>query len=1395
MKRILQLVLAILVLFTPYAQGQTIFSEDFDGVGGPTAGGAGTYSFPAGWLLRNVDNGTPATSVAYVNEAWERREDFSFNVADSTAFSTSWTVPATTSNDWMWTPLIGPLPAGAVLKWNAVTYDASYRDGYEVRIMTAPNTPTGGTGVIGNQITNSTVLFSTGAENTTWTPRQVSLNAYAGQSVYIAFRNNSFDKFLLLIDDVSVEVVITDDVQIVSSLQSEYTLTPVSQVPAGGIALGSTVRNNGTNAASNVVLTANVYNSASTLVHTASSAATPLAAGATVNLTLTGFVPTVADIYTVAYDVTMAATDQVPANSVDTTFVNITDAIYARDNGTVVQALGIGSGNGGYLGQDFMIENTATVGSIQIYYTQGFTGERLGAVIWDMSGGVPNAIVATTDTLTYIDNAAGLYTLPINGGNVTLAPGRYAFTAIEFDSTVSIGLTTDIYTPNRTWVDWPTNPLTGWANNEDFGASFERAYVIRPVICPTIAPNLTTAPATCLAADGTAAVAPTGGEAPYTYEWTTGSTDSTVTGAAGAYTVTITDNLGCEATVTATIATNTVALTSTTSATQSTCTAVDGSVSVTATNGNSPYSYLWSNGATTSTVSNLADGTYTVTLEDANGCSGTNTATVTVNTVTLTSTTTSTDATCLAADGSASVTVTNGTSPYDYLWSNGEITATIANEIAGTYTVTVTDDNGCSGTNSATVNSNVVALTSTVSSTNATCTAADGSATVTVTNGTSPFDYDWSNGASTSTNAGLTAGTYNVTLSDDNGCTGTTSVTVNSNAVALTSTVSSTNASCSAADGTASVTVTNGTTPYDYDWSNGGSTATITSLAAGTYTVTLTDDNGCTGTNSVTVSTNGIVLTSTTSSTDATCTAADGSATVTVTNGASPYEYDWSNGATTATNANLAAGTYTVTLTDDNGCTGTTSVTVSSNAVALTSTTSSTNAICTAANGSATVTITNGTSPYDYDWSNGASTATASNLAANTYNVTLTDDNGCTGTASVTVVADVVTLSGNASATPATCSATDGTATAAGASGTAPYSYEWSNNETTATITGLAPGTYNVTITDDNGCTGTDAAVVTTNQVALTLATSSTETACSANTGSATVDNVTNGTSPYEYDWSNSETTASVTGLAAGSYQVTVTDDNGCSATADFTIGTVAGPTGTATATNAACNGGTDGDVDLTVSGGTSPFTYSWDNSATSQNLTDVAVGTYNVTITDDNGCTATATATVTEPTALALSAVTTDPTSGSNGSINLTVAGGTSPYTFDWSNSATTEDLSGVAAGTYTVTVTDDNGCSTTAAYTLLPVGIATVGQVNMFNVFPNPATNSVQIQISLNKAEELKMELVNIAGQVVMTRNTGNFKDNTFVLNLSEYAAGVYFIRLSGPQVNSVERLVIER
>ncbi|HEU4719143.1 MAG TPA: choice-of-anchor J domain-containing protein [Bacteroidia bacterium] len=611
------------------SHAQILFSEDFDGLPGPTAGGAGTYVFPNGWFLRNVDNGTPATSVSYVNDAWERREDFGFNVADSAAFSTSWYSPAGTADDWMWTPLIGPLPANSVLTWSARAYDPSYSDGYEVRIMTAAQgPPTGGTGVIGNQITNSTVLFSVAAENTTWTQHSVNLNAYAGQSVYISWRNHSTDKFLLVVDNVVVQVQVNIDAQMLfADTATQYTQIPQPQ--GAPLNFNGTIRNNGINTLSNVSAQVNVFNGATNVYSASSTPTASLASTASASWTVAPFTPTAVGNYTVQFIANQTSgTDQVPANDTLYQYFTVTDTTYARDDGMVTGSLGIGAGNGGYLGQDYDLVTSDTLTSVSMYVTRGYTGKMAGIAIWNMASGTPTTIAAVTDTILYPDDSARFYTIPIYGGGIVLSPGKYAVTAIEFDSTLALGQTNTVFTTNTTWVNWPTSPLGGWGNNEDFGSSFAKSYVIRPNFGNICADNMATATATtatCLTcADGSASVTATGTNGPLTYSWSpsggTGATASNIP--TGIYTVTVTDGFGCVSTAMVSVAYDTCssfnAILDSTAASCGTC--ADGIASATPVNNMGPVTYLWSTGDTTSTVTGLLPGTYTVTITDSLGC-------------------------------------------------------------------------------------------------------------------------------------------------------------------------------------------------------------------------------------------------------------------------------------------------------------------------------------------------------------------------------------------------------------------------------------------------------------------------------------------------------------------------------------------------------------------------------------------------------------------------------------------------------------------------------------------------------------------------------------------------------------------------------------------------------
>ncbi|MCE7996920.1 MAG: T9SS type A sorting domain-containing protein, partial [Roseivirga sp.] len=670
--------------------------------------------------------------------------------------------------------------------------------------------------------------------------------------------------------------------------------------------------------------------------------------------------------------------------------------------------------------------------------------------------------------------------------------------------------------------------------------------------------------------DGGVTAVPSGGSTPYTYSWSNGATNASITGVtAGAYSITVTDANGATATSSSTV-TEPVSLAASVAGSTIddgfgnvfdetiTCNGfTDGGLTASPTGGTGPYTYLWSVGATNASIVGIGAGTYTVTVTDNNGCTTTAQGTVTEPDALVTNASTDNNVSVHSgADGQISASPTGGSSPYTYLWSNGGTSAVESGLAAGTYTVTVTDNNGCTSSESTQV-TEPSALVISTQITDVSCNSgADGAATANPTGGTSPYTYLWSNSSTNASITGEAAGTYTVTVTDNNGGTASKSAMINEPAAVVANATTDNNVSVhSGADGQISASPTGGTSPYTYLWSNGGTNATQGTLAAGTYTVTVTDNNGCTSSESTQV-TEPSALVISTQITDVSCNSgADGAATANPTGGTSPYTYLWSNGSTNASITGEAAGTYTVTVTDNNGGTASKSAMINEpSAVVANASTDNNVSVHSGADGQISASPTGGTSPYTYQWSNGATNAIVNTLPAGTYTVTVTDNNGCTSSESTQVTEPSALVIGTQITDVSCNSGADGAVTANPTGGTSPYTYLWSTGATSTGISNLAAGTYTVTVTDNNGGTASKSAMI--NEPSALLANAVTDQNVTTNGGSDGQVSISpsGGTAPYTYNWGTGATTATVSGLPAGNYSVSVIDNNGCSAFSSTTV-------------------------------------------------------------------------------------------------------------------------------------------------------------------------------------------------------------------------------------------------
>jgi gliding motility-associated-like protein len=837
---------------------------------------------------------------------------------------------------------------------------------------------------------------------------------------------------------------------------------------------------------------------------------------------------------------------------------------------------------------------------------------------------------------------------------------------------------------------------------------------------------------------GSATITGTGANPPFTY-----SLDGTIDAdgiltdlLAGNYTVLVIDNVNCSIGVDFTIEESDSLVSVDVVIDNLSCNGLsDGEGTISVSGGTFPYNYLWSTGSTDSIATGLILGENYVTITDFNGCETFDTLEI-IQPDLLSVSIGADSINCFAGiDGNAIATPVGGTplpsGNYTYLWSDSQDDAIANNLSAQTYSVTVTDANGCTASASVTMEEYDELNLSLTSSTLASCNGVqDGTATIDPSGGAGGYIYAWQvlGNQTTQTAVGLTVGTYTVVVTDQLGCVDSTTVAVSS-PNQIVAGFNSTPALCyDSADGQVVVNAAGGTPDpslpegYTFAWSVAGGNGSMHSgLPSGIHFVTITDVNNCFEVLEVEVFAPAEIILSLAASNVNCGSGSDGDATVTVTSGgAGGFMYQWSDG-TNSTNSivtELAVGWVYVTVEDANGCTAADSILLSSpDAIVLGSDFSAVD--CNGNNaGTATVLPSSGAGGFTYLWDTNANnqiTATAIDLEAGTYMVTVTDANMCTETIEIEVTEPTI-LTTSISGNDASCFGdANGNSTVVPDGGALDYTYLWSDgsNQTTAMADGLVAQLtpYFVTVTDGNGCTAVDQVMIG-SPTELTLSIDGIDVSCfEGNDGSATA-TAGGGADNFTYLWSdaNAQTTQFANGLAANNYSVTVTDNNGCTIAELVEIIELDELIITENQiTNVGCNGNNSGAIDVSVTGGTSGYTYSWSNNDASQDITNLAIGTYTLTVTDANFCQAFATYSINEPAQLQISITNNEIVcfNGTEGEIDLTIIGGTTgTYDVSWTgpngfNSAE-EDLTGLIGGDYTITIVDPNGCTISQSITI---------------------------------------------------------------------------------------------
>ncbi len=747
------------------------------------------------------------------------------------------------------------------------------------------------------------------------------------------------------------------------------------------------------------------------------------------------------------------------------------------------------------------------------------------------------------------------------------------------------------------------------------------------------------------------------------------------------------------------------------------------------------------------------------------------------------------------SDGSVALNISGGSGNFTITWSTG-LTGVynISNLPAGYYDVNVLDNvYGCTSFDIINITQPDL-LTTSVISRNINCFGAStGSIDLSIAGGTEPYNILWSNTATTPGIADLAEGGYSVVITDNHGCQTTNSATLTEPAQALGSSLVSENILCFGdSNGSIDVTVWGGTPPYFYNWNgNTFNSQDLSAIPIGNYNLLITDSKACSNSHSVEITTPELLEMSGTDTDNLCFGDTNGEVQLSVTGGTTPYSFSWANSDfllsyNSAQLLNLPNNSYFVTVTDRNGCSLMADFEITSPSIMTYEISGDDVSAMGGTNGQIYFSVSGGISPYSYDWSNGISTANNLNVSSGFYEVTVLDMNNCSLYASIQINEPLEALSFSYISRNNSChGSVDGEIFSYASGGTPPYLYSWSTGSTLPYITGLSAGNYILTLTDGNLVEFVDTVVILQPEPIL-FSHTSVEPSCFAfNNGNIDL-TLSGGTAPFRYYWYDPQyalagLTQDLTNVSVGQYTVEIVDTMGCRSNYSVIIGQPVSMEISIAESDIQCAGGATGSLSITVSGGTTPYSYNWSNGLTTPDINSLTVGEYLVTATDAMGCLVYTAGIIMEPSPISIELIAyeTSCVDQTDGYINSTIEGGSGGYDYIWSNGETTENISDLPAGEYSLSVTDIFGCESSNSIMVNVNNVACLSVPSSFS--PNgDGINDTWVIHNLDLYPDCFMQIFNKWGTIVFeSQSYSENWDGTYMGN--PLPAGTYYYILS--------------